>query len=64
VTSQRPGESAGIVCAAKPGVDQESIREHLANRHIVCAVRGGRIRFAPHLFNTLDEVEQVIATLP
>jgi cysteine desulfurase / selenocysteine lyase len=64
VTSQRPGESAGIVCAAKPGVDQESIREHLANRRIVCAVRGGRIRFAPHLFNTLDEVEQVIATLP
>jgi cysteine desulfurase / selenocysteine lyase len=64
VTSQRPGESAGIVCAAKPGVDQEFIREHLANRHIVCAVRGGRIRFAPHLFNTLDEVEQVIATLP
>jgi cysteine desulfurase/selenocysteine lyase len=55
VTSQRPGESAGIVCAAKPGVDQESIREHLANRSIVCAVRGGRIRFSPHLFNTLDE---------
>ena len=64
VTSQRPGESAGIVCAVKPGVDQESIREHLANRRIVCAVRGGRIRFAPHLFNTLDEVEQVIASLP
>jgi selenocysteine lyase/cysteine desulfurase len=64
VTSQRPGESAGIVCAVKPGADQESIREHLAGRRIVCAVRGGRIRFAPHLFNTLDEVEQVIATLP
>jgi selenocysteine lyase/cysteine desulfurase len=64
VTSQRPGESAGIVCAVKPGVDQEVIREHLASRRILCAVRGGRIRLAPHLFNTLDEVEQVIATLP
>jgi cysteine desulfurase/selenocysteine lyase len=52
------------VCAVKPGVDPEAIHEHLASRRIVCAVRGGRIRFAPHLFNTLDEVEQVIATLP
>lgn len=64
VTSQRPGESAGIVCAVKPGVDPDSIREHLAARRIVCAVRGGRLRFAPHLFNTRDEVEQVIAALP
>jgi len=64
VTSQRPGESAGIVCAVKPGVDQESIREQLAGRGIICAVRGGQLRFAPHLFNTLDEVEQVIASLP
>jgi hypothetical protein len=64
VTSQPPGESASIVCAVNPGVDQESVREHLANRRIVCTVRGGRIRFAPHLFNTVDEVEQVIASLP
>jgi selenocysteine lyase/cysteine desulfurase len=64
VTSQRPGESAGIVCAVKAGVDQESIRAHLAGRRVICAVRGGRIRFAPHLFNTVDEVDQVIAALP
>jgi selenocysteine lyase/cysteine desulfurase len=64
VTSQRPGEWAGIVCAVKPELDQELIREHLAGRRVVCAVRGGRIRFAPHLFNTRDEVEQLIASLP
>jgi cysteine desulfurase/selenocysteine lyase len=64
ITSQRQGESAGLVCAIKPGRDPESIREHLLSRQIVCAVRGGKIRFAPHLFNTLDEVEQVIAALP
>ena len=64
ITSQRQGESAGLVCATKPGVDPESIHEHLLSRQIVCAVRGGKIRFAPHLFNTLDEVEQVIAALP
>jgi cysteine desulfurase/selenocysteine lyase len=64
VTSQGAGESAGIVCATRPLVEPESIREHLAGRHIVCAVRGGRLRFAPHLFNTLDDVEQLIAALP
>lgn len=64
VTSERQGESAGLVCAIKPGLDPESIHEHLLSRQIVCAVRGGKLRFAPHLFNTHDEVEQVIAALP
>jgi cysteine desulfurase/selenocysteine lyase len=64
VTSQREGESAGIVCAIKPGLDPDAIREHLLTRQIVCAVRSGKIRFAPHLFNTLGEVEQLIAALP
>jgi cysteine desulfurase / selenocysteine lyase len=64
VTSQADGESAGIVCAVKPGADQEAIRQHLLAKRMVCALRGGQLRFAPHLFNTLDEVEQVIEALP
>jgi cysteine desulfurase / selenocysteine lyase len=64
VTSQQPGESGGIVCAVRAGADPQAIREQLYQKHIVCAVRGGQIRFAPHLFNTLDEVDQLVRELP
>jgi cysteine desulfurase/selenocysteine lyase len=64
VTSQRPGESAAIVCATRPGVAPEQVREQLLSKRIVCAVRGGHLRFAPHLFNTLDEVAELVSELP
>jgi cysteine desulfurase / selenocysteine lyase len=64
VTSSRPGEAAGIVCAVHPNIELDAIREHLQQRQIVCAVRGGQLRFAPHLFNTPDEVDQLVRELP
>ena len=64
VTSAQPGESAGIVCVRKPHADQQSVYKALLAKHVVSAVRGGNLRFAPHLFNTADEVDEVLALLP
>ncbi len=64
VTSQAEGESAGLLCAAKPGVESEAIQTRLAAAHIMTAVRGGNVRFAPHLYNTLEEVERLLQALP
>ena len=64
VTSQREGESAGLLCASKPGVDSEAIQTRLAEAHVLTAVRGGNLRFAPHLYNTLEEVERLLQALP
>ena len=64
ITSDLPGESAGLVCAVTHGVPVESIQKKLAAEHIQCAVRGGNLRFAPHLYNTLDEVDRLVELLP
>jgi selenocysteine lyase/cysteine desulfurase len=63
VTSQAEGESAGLVCFVKDGVESDSIQQGLEAANIMTAVRGGNVRFAPHVYNTEDEVEQVLSTL-
>jgi selenocysteine lyase/cysteine desulfurase len=30
----------------------------------MAAVRGGNLRYAPHLYDTEDEVDQILAALP
>ena len=64
ITSQAEGESAGLVCAVKDGVDSECVQQKLEAAHIMTAVRGGHLRFAPHLYNTETEVDHTLATLP
>ena len=64
ITSQQPGESAGLVCAAHPTLPSAQIQADLAEQHIMCAVRHGHLRFAPHVYNTPDEAEQILRALP
>jgi selenocysteine lyase/cysteine desulfurase len=64
ITSDLPGESAGLVCATSDSVTPESVQEMLAAEHVQCAVRGGNLRFAPHLYNTAREIDQLIDLLP
>jgi cysteine desulfurase/selenocysteine lyase len=63
-TSQRPFESAGLVCAVHNTLPSQQIQADLAAQHIMCAVRHGHLRFAPHVYNTPDEVEQILHALP
>lgn len=64
ITSQRDGEAAGLVCAVHPRVSSDQIQADLAAAHILCAVRHGHLRFAPHVYNTESEVEQILQALP
>jgi cysteine desulfurase/selenocysteine lyase len=64
ITSQRESEWAGLVCAVHPTLPSDQIHAGLAAQHIVCAVRHGHLRFAPHLYNTSEEVEQILQALP
>jgi selenocysteine lyase/cysteine desulfurase len=64
VTSQQPSESAGLVCAVHPTLASQEIHSRLSTEHIACAVRHGYLRFAPHLYNTPSEVDQILHALP
>lgn len=65
VSSRRPGEASGIVAFVSDRNDHERIQQHLQDEHrIVIAVREGRLRASPHVYNTFEEIDQLLEALP
>jgi selenocysteine lyase/cysteine desulfurase len=59
-----PARRSGTLAARPPpGVSALAIRDGLAARGIVIAIPDGKLRFAPHWPNALDETDLVIASL-
>lgn len=65
ISSRRPREGSGIVAFISDLHDHEKVQKHLESEHrIVIAVRSGRLRASPHVYNTEKEIDQLIETLP
>lgn len=66
VVSPRDGEQwSGIVAFVSEVHDQAGVQKHLENEHrVVISVREGRLRASPHVYNTPEEVDQLIELLP
>ncbi len=65
VSSRRPGEASGIVAFNSETHDHEQIRTHLEREHrVVIALREGRLRASPHVYNTTEEIDQLLELLP
>ena len=65
ISSRQPGEESGIVAFLSDVHDHDEIQRHLQAEHrIVIAVREGRLRSSPHLYNTTDEIDQLVDALP
>ena len=47
----------GIFTFNKQGVDSQLLYQHLVSKGVVCAPRGGGIRFSPHYYNQKSELE-------
>ena len=56
-----PDHACAMVCVV-PGHVAEAFH-NLKKANVICALREGRIRIAPHCYNTIDEVEKVVALL-
>ena len=63
VSSRRRGETSGIVTAVPPGRNAQDLIKPLDQRGIVVAARAGRLRIAPHFYNTADEIERCLTEL-
>jgi cysteine desulfurase/selenocysteine lyase len=62
VISPAHGEHrSAIVCLAPP--EPQETHRRLRHAGILCALREGALRFAPHCYNTLDEVERAVGVL-
>ena len=65
VSSREPGEASGIVAFFSDVHEPDQIQRHLQTEHrIVIAVRRGRLRASPHIYNTEAEIDQLVAALP
>ena len=52
---------SGILCLAPSNVT-DAFRA-LKGAHVICSMREGAIRFSPHAYNTVDEMERVVEIL-
>ncbi len=65
VSSRSPREASGIVAFFSDVHTADPVQHHLQNEHrIVIAVRAGRLRASPHVYNTEREIDQLIEALP
>lgn len=65
VSSREPGEKSQIVCIRhKGGLSAMALYAQLMERKIVTAPRNDRLRISPHLYNTSQEIDDLIKSLP
>lgn len=59
LSPQKMNRHAGIFTFCKKGVDNQKMYEHLVSQGVVCAPRGGGIRFSPHFHNNPAQFDQL-----
>jgi selenocysteine lyase/cysteine desulfurase len=65
VASPRIGEVSGSVCFTSPGHNPAELVHQLRQTHrIELAARAGRLRFSPHFYNWLEQVDRLVEALP
>jgi selenocysteine lyase/cysteine desulfurase len=65
ISSRRKEEKSQIVCLRhRGGQTPLSLYAHLKRQHINVAPRGDRLRIAPHLYNTSEEIDALVEALP
>ena len=65
VTSPRDDASrSGLVMFRHPSHANEDVLKALTDAGVTAAVRGGRMRFAPHFYNTTEEIDRAVEALP
>lgn len=55
-------ESSQIL-SFKPNMDAETLINHLKSKNIVCSMREGNLRIAPHVYTTYDDIEILISAI-
>jgi cysteine desulfurase / selenocysteine lyase len=60
MTPRDPQRRAGILTFRIPGVDQGHLYDRLMARRVLCARRGGGIRFSPHFYTPIEELDRAM----
>ena len=60
ITRADEGRYAGIVTFRHATISDDKLYQHLMGHNVVCAKRGGGIRFSPHFYNTQESLERAL----
>jgi selenocysteine lyase/cysteine desulfurase len=60
LSNQHAKHKSGIVLFKHSNIDNNKLYKHLQDNHVVCALRGGGIRFSPHFYHSKEELDQAI----
>jgi selenocysteine lyase/cysteine desulfurase len=60
LSGQQNPLKSGIVIFKHRTVANEVLYKHLQENNVVCALRGGGIRFSPHFYNALEEIDRAL----
>jgi selenocysteine lyase/cysteine desulfurase len=63
VSPAAPALSAGVVVVRVDGRDNRQVYETLYREHGIAAAATGGLRFSPHIYNTLADVERAVNAL-
>jgi selenocysteine lyase/cysteine desulfurase len=62
-SSRRPAERSGIVSLIVPGGDPAALVRRCRAEGVVINHRAGRLRVSPHVYNTTEEIDHLMALL-
>ena len=54
---------SGIVVFKHRTLANEVLYKYLQDNGVVCALRGGGIRFSPHFYNTFEEIDRALGLI-
>jgi selenocysteine lyase/cysteine desulfurase len=60
ITDTSPGRYGGIVTFRHQGGDQQRVYEQLMAQGVMCAQRGGGIRFSPHFYTAPEQIIRAV----
>lgn len=63
ITPREDSRRAGIVTFYIDGQDHAALHQQLMKARVICAPRGGGIRFSPHFYTARDRIDKAVATL-
>ncbi len=63
ITPQQPGRYAGIVTFRHRQMAAEELHRRLFARNIICAQRGGGVRFSPHFYTAREQLDLAVAAV-
>lgn len=60
LTDNKPGRSSGIVTFRHRSIDNDKLFSVLTENGVMCAQRGGGIRFSPHFYTPKEKINQAV----